>query len=160
MTDPYRPLKDALGRFATGIAVAGCVNGRGGVTAITINSFASVSLEPPLVLWCIETKASSFDDFAAAAAYSISILKDRQQHVSERFARHNPAPLSPDEYVVWTSGAPILNERLAAFDCEIVDRHRSGDHVILVGRIMRFDSFPGAPLLYFASRYGKGPDAA
>jgi flavin reductase (DIM6/NTAB) family NADH-FMN oxidoreductase RutF len=159
MTDPFRPLKDALGRFATGVAVAGCANARGGVTAITINSFASVSLEPPLVLWCIENKASTFADFAAAAAYSISILNDRQQGVSERFARHNPKPLSPEEYVVWKSGAPILNERLAAFDCEIVDRHRSGDHVILVGKILQFDSLPGLPLLYFASRYSKGPRA-
>lgn len=159
MTDPFRPLKDALGRFATGIAVAGCANRRGGVTAITINSFASVSLEPPLVLWCLENKASSFQDFAAAQAYSISILRDRQQNLSERFARHNPPPLSPDEYVVWKSGAPILNDRLAGFDCEIVDRHRSGDHVILVGRIMQFDSFKGAPLLYYASRYGAGPHA-
>jgi flavin reductase (DIM6/NTAB) family NADH-FMN oxidoreductase RutF len=155
--DPFRPLKDAFGRFSTGVAVAGCANARGGFTAITINSFTSVSLDPPLVLWCIERKASSFEDFAASRAYSISILTDAQQAVSERFARHEPEPLSPDEYEVWATGAPILRERLAGFDCEVLDRHRSGDHVILVARVIRFDSRPGAPLLYFASRYASGP---
>lgn len=157
MTDPYRPLKNALGRFATGVAVAACANARGGYTAITVNSFTSVSLEPALVLWCIETKATTFDDFAGASSYSISILDGAQQAISERFARHNPEPLQPHEYELWLTGAPVLVQRLAAFDCRIVDRHQSGDHVILVGEVVQFDSSEGAPLLYFASRYAKGP---
>lgn len=155
--DPFRPLKNAFGRFATGVAVAACANSRGGFTAITVNSFTSVSLDPALVLWCLEKSASSFDDFAAATSYSISILNDAQQAVSERFAQHAPAPLDPGEYEIWKSGAPILAVRLAGFDCEIVDRHRSGDHVILVGKVLQFDSRAGAPLLYFASDYGRGP---
>ena len=157
MSDPFRPLKDAFGRFSTGVAVATCANQRGGYTAITINSFTSVSLDPPLVLWCIEKKASTFADFAASGAYAVSILNHSQQQVSERFARHLPAPLAAHEAVVWKTGAPILAERLAGFDCEIVDRHHSGDHVILVGKVVQFDSSPGAPLLYFASDYGAGP---
>lgn len=158
-TDPFRPLKDAFGRFATGVAVAACRNAGGGFTAITINSFTSVSLDPPLVLWCIERRASTFDAFAAAPSYAISILTDAQQAVSERFARHDPGPLAPEDYEIWATGAPILSERLAGFDCEIVDRHRSGDHVILVAKVVQFDSRPGAPLLYFASRYSDGPAA-
>lgn len=157
MTDPHRPLKNAFGRFATGIAVAACANARGGNTAITVNSFTSVSLEPPLVLWCLELKASSFADFISASSYSISILSDRQQAVSERFAKHGPDPLQPHEYELWLTGAPVLAERLAGFDCRVVDRRRSGDHVILVGEVVQFDSRDGAPLLYFASRYLKGP---
>jgi flavin reductase (DIM6/NTAB) family NADH-FMN oxidoreductase RutF len=157
MSDPYRPLKNAFGRFATGVAVAACANARGGYTAITVNSFTSVSLEPPLVLWCLETKASSFPDFFGAPSYAISILTAAQQPVSERFARHVPEPLGPHEIELWLTGAPVLAERLAGFDCRVVDRHRSGDHVILVGHVMQFDSKDGAPLTYFASRYGKGP---
>lgn len=157
--DPYRALKDAFGRFSTGVAIATCVNRAGGYTAITINSFASVSLEPPLVLWCLEMRASTFDEFAASQSYAVSILSDAQQSVSERFASHSPAPLAPGEIETWRTGAPILKERLAGFDCEVADRHRSGDHVILVGRIVHFDSQPGAPLTYFASRYGRGPKA-
>lgn len=157
MSDPFRPLKNAFGRFSTGIAVAACVNNRGGFTAITINSFTSVSLDPPLVLWCIEKRAKPFADFSASPVYSISILNNKQQSVSERFASREPRPLSPDEYEVWKTGAPILKERLAGFDCEVVDRHRSGDHVILIGKVVQFDSRAGAPLTYFASRYARGP---
>ncbi len=157
MTDPYRPLKNAFGRFETGVAVAACRNSRGDFTAITINSFTSVSLDPPLVLWCIENKAAAFADFSSSLSYSISILNDAQQSVSERFAAHLPAPLAPGEYETWKTGAPVLKDRLAGFDCEIIDRHRSGDHLILVGKVVAFDSKAGAPLTYFASRYGKGP---
>ncbi|MFN3958929.1 MAG: flavin reductase family protein [Parvularculaceae bacterium] len=157
MTDPYRPLKDAFGRFATGVAIAACANPRGGYTAITINSFTSVSLAPPLVLWCLENKASTFADFIGASSYAVSVLNAGQQQVSERFARHEPEPLKAHEYELWLTGAPVLAERLAGFDCRVVDRHRSGDHVILVGEVMQFASGDGAPLMYFASRYAKGP---
>lgn len=159
MTDPYRLLKNAFGRFATGVAIVSCVNLKGGHTSITVNSFTSVSLEPPLVLWCLENKASAHADFAAAQSYAVSILRSDQQSVSERFAQHAPPPLAPEELEIWKTGAPVLRKRLAGFDCEIVDRHKSGDHVIFVGKVVQFDSSPGAPLTYFASRYGKGPEA-
>lgn len=157
MTDPFRPLKNAFGRFATGVAIASCANARGGLTSITINSFTSVSLDPALVLWCLEKNASSYRDFSTAASYAISILKASQRKTSERFAKHAPQPLASDECEIWKTGAPILRERLAGFDCEVVDQHFSGDHVILVGKVVKFDSHAGSPLLYFASCYGKGP---
>lgn len=153
MTDKYRPLKNAFGRFATGIAVAACRGENLGVTAITINSFTSVSLEPPLVLWCLETRASSYSAFMAAGAYGVSILRADQQSVSQRFAHFVPNGPRDDEFESWTTGAPILKQRLAGFDCRIVARHEAGDHVILVGEVVRFDSFTGAPLLYYASNY-------
>jgi flavin reductase (DIM6/NTAB) family NADH-FMN oxidoreductase RutF len=153
MTDPYRPLKNAFSRFATGVAVAACRRPGGGFRAMTVNSFTSVSLEPPLVLWCIESRASAFADFLASDFYSISILADDQQSMSERFSSHDPAPLDADEYEVWESGAPILNGRIAGFDCEVVDRHRSGDHVILVAHVLKFDSRDAAPLVYYGSQY-------
>lgn len=152
MDDEYRPLKDAFGRFATGVAVAACQNGRG-YAAITINSFASVALRPALVLWCVETKAPSYAAFMAADSYAVSILRADQQTVSERFAAHEPAPLKSDEIEIWDTGAPILKQRLAGFDCRIHKRHKAGDHAILIGEVSRFDSAPGAPLIYFASRY-------
>ncbi|MGE0408189.1 MAG: flavin reductase family protein [Amphiplicatus sp.] len=163
MTDPFRPLKDAFGRYATGVAIAGCAapnaGGGGAPTLLTINSFASVSLAPPLVLWCIERRTSVFPDFMAADGYSINILHAGQQSLSERFAKHAPPPLPADDYEIWETGAPILKDRLAAFDCRIAERHIAGDHVILVAEIVRFESRGGAPLLYYASRYAKGPEA-
>ncbi len=158
--DPYRSLKDAFGRYATGVALAGCIGKAGAPVVITVNSFTSVSLKPPLVLWCIENTTWSFPHFMAADAYSIAILMAEQQAVSERFADHSPKPLAPDEYEIWETGAPIFKHRLAAFDCRVKDRHRAGDHVILIAEVVKFDARTGRPLLYFASDYDKGPEAA
>ena len=156
MTDKYRPLKDAFGRFATGIAVASCRKADGSIAALTINSFTSVSLEPPLVLWCLENRASAYSAFMAADHYGVSILRADQEAASQRFARFLPEGPKDEEFERWSSGAPILKERLAGFECKITARHEAGDHVILVGEVTRFDSAKGEPLIYFASNYVKG----
>lgn len=156
MVDKYRPLKDAFGRFATGIGIAACRNPDGSYEALTVNSFTSVSLEPPLVLWCLEYRASTYSAFMAADSYAFTILRSDQQRMSERFARYNADKLSSDEVEIWETGAPVLKERVAGFDCKIAARHKAGDHVILVGEVVRFDSAAGAPLIYFASNYHKG----
>lgn len=156
MADKFRPLKNAFGKFATGIAVATCVRPDGGFRALTVNSFTSVSLEPPLVLWCLENKANAFPHFMEADAYAVSILRADSEGLSNRFAGHDPAPLTPDEYEIWETGAPVLNHRIAGFDCKVHRRHRSGDHVILIGEIQRFDSNDEAPLIYYSSAYHSG----
>ena len=154
--DKYRPLKDAFGRFATGIGIATCLGPDGEPVAITINSFTSVSLEPSLVLWCIEKRASSYPAFMGADHYAVSVLHAGQQAVSDRFASFDPTALAENELEVWTSGAPILKDRLAGYDCRISARHKAGDHVIMIGEVLRFDSRPGEPLVYFASNYHPG----
>lgn len=156
MPDKFRPLKDAFARYATGVAVAGCLDSKGAPVAITINSFTSVSLQPPLVLWCVEYRASSFPIFMGTTSYAVSVLKADGEDLSRRFAVREPKPLAPDEIEQWETGAPILKERLAGFDCNVVARHKAGDHCILVGEVVRFDSRDGEPLLYFSSHYGKG----
>lgn len=156
MTDKFRPLKDAFGRFATGIGVAACRKEDGSFVAITINSFTSVSLDPPLVLWCIERRTSTFPAFMAADGYSVSVLAADQQALSERFAGREPRPLAPEEIDIWKTGAPLLKGRIAGFDCKVSARHKAGDHVILVGEVVQFDSADASPLIYFASNYCKG----
>ncbi len=154
--DIHRPLKDAFGRFSTGIAIASCWNGEGDPVAITINSFASVSLAPPLLLWCLEKKASTFEKFMTAPRYGISILTAEQEDISNRFAGFEPTPLQAEEMLNTKDGPPLLKTCLAAFDCTIVDRHEAGDHFILIGKVNDFRSHGGAPLTYFASQYGVG----
>lgn len=159
-TDPFRPLKTALGRFATGIVLAGCQpEGVDAPVLITANSFASVSLAPPLVLWCLDRKASTFAPFMAAGAYGISVLKAEHRELSELYSRHGPKPFDADRFTTLETGAPILRDALAAFDCRVVDRREAGDHVVLIGEVVQFQSSAGAPLLYFASGYRDGPIA-
>lgn len=157
--DPFRPIKTAFGRFATGVVLAGCARADGAPVIITVNSFTSVSLSPPLVLWCLERRASTFAAFMAAQSYSINVLRADQKALSERYARHAPDPLPADAVEHWTTGAPILKDALAAFDCKVVDRHGAGDHVVLIAEVVRFRSADGAPLLYYASRYAAGPES-
>jgi flavin reductase (DIM6/NTAB) family NADH-FMN oxidoreductase RutF len=158
MTDKYRPLKNAFGRFATGIAVAACRNGDGDIRALTINSFTSVSLDPPLVLWCLENRASTYSSFMSADSYSVNVLRADQRAVSDYYAGYLPDPIKEDGFETWATGAPVLKDRLAAFDCKVVARHDAGDHVILVGEVARFDSKEGKPLVYFASNYYQGTE--
>ncbi|MEM9168575.1 MAG: flavin reductase family protein [Pseudomonadota bacterium] len=157
MSDPHRSLKDSFGRFATGVTVVTCRSKDGTVSALTVNSFVSVSLEPPLVLWCVERRASLFSRFFEADNYAVSVLRADGQALSNRFAGRNPPPLEGREIEIWTTGAPLLKARLAGFDCRVVDRHDAGDHVILVGQVLRHDARAGAPLTYFASGYGVLP---
>ncbi len=158
MTDKYRPLKDAFGRFATGIAVAACRNGDGEIKAITINSFTSVSLDPPLVLWCLENRASTYTSFISAERYSVNVLRADQRAVSDFYAGYIKDPIAEDGFEVWKTGAPVMKEHLAAFDCKIVARHDAGDHVILVGEVEQFHSEEGKPLVYYASNYYQGTE--
>ncbi|MEO1151966.1 MAG: flavin reductase family protein [Pseudomonadota bacterium] len=154
--DIHRPLKNAFSRFATGITVATCRTRDGASVAITVNSFTSVSLEPPLVLWCLETKARTYDHFMAADSYGICVLRADQRALSDRFAGY-PAPGStPPPMRDGPTGAPLLEDCLAWFDCRIVDRHPAGDHVILIAEVVDFHSEPGPPLVYFASKYVEG----
>lgn len=154
--DGFRPLKDALGRYATGIAVASCRADDGQCVAMTVNSFTSVSLDPPLVLWCIEKTASRYNAFMEAEHYGISILNAEQQEISDRFARFTSVEQKGVEMEDSASGVPLLRSCLAAFDCRVVDRHEAGDHIILIGEVCGFRSEEGAPLIYFASQYGTG----
>ncbi|MBI1392232.1 MAG: flavin reductase [Alphaproteobacteria bacterium] len=158
--DPYRRLKDAFARYATGVAIATCAPPGRAPAALTVNSFTSVSLNPSLVLWSLQRSAGAYDAFMAADNYAISVLRAGQEATSTRFATRGAESPTREEFETWATGAPVLRERLAGFDCRISARHDAGDHVILVGEVLQFDSFGGKPLLYYASGYATGPDVA
>jgi len=155
--DLHRPLKDVFGRFATGIAIASCNDAEGNRVAITVNSFTSVSLTPALVSWCIDKNASTFESFMASDSYAISILRGDQRAISDQFAGFSDedTPWPPTREV--ETGSPLLETCLAALDCKIYARHDAGDHIILIGEVVWYQSYDGAPLVYFASQYGIGP---
>lgn len=157
MSDPNRLLKNAFARYATGVAIVACQGPHGEPLAITINSFTSVSLQPPMVLWCLETRASLYAAFMAAPSYAVSVLGSEQQAVSTRFATPKQHGMTDDQIERRTTGAPLLKGRLAGFDCTVAARHVAGDHVILIGEVVSFDSRDGTPLLYAGRSYAVGP---
>lgn len=154
MSFDTRAFRNALGCFPTGVAVITAESADRPPMGITVNSFASVSLDPPLVLWCIERKSDRFKTFMDADQFTISILDSTHRDVSARLARPgihrlDGLPLAPTEL-----GPPALADALAVFECKREAAHPGGDHAILLGRVMRFAWRPaGAPLVFYRGRY-------
>jgi flavin reductase (DIM6/NTAB) family NADH-FMN oxidoreductase RutF len=150
-TDP-RALRDAFGRFATGVCLM-TTQGPEGPVGFTANSFSSVSLEPPMVLWSPARASRRFGVFTAAAHWAIHVLAEGQADLIARFSRTGEGFASLD-YGVTAEGLPTL-PALARFDCAAHAAHDGGDHVILVGRVLRVTTRDGAPLLFSQGRYGR-----
>lgn len=149
----------ALGTFATGVCVVTADTAHGPL-GITINSFTSVSLEPRLVLWCLDERSERWAAFAPVQRYAIHVLPADDEALARRFAS-GVCTLSPDEFTSDGDGAPRLPEALARFDCVTHARLQMGDHMVIVGRVDGFDAVQGDALTYFRGRYGlaRDPDA-
>ena len=150
--DP-RTLRDALGCFATGVTVVTCLRD-GEPAGLTVNSFTSVSLEPPLLLVCIRKDASSAGALTAASHFAINVLQTGQQPASIRFATRDEDRFGATPWACGEAGAPILHESLGVFECERFAVYDGGDHHIRVGKVEKasFDAKLD-PLLYFRGRY-------
>ena len=153
-----RDFRDALGRFATGVTVVTAASPEGPV-GMTANSFASVSLDPALVLWSPARASRRFGAFEAAERFAIHILGAEQEHLCRAFAR-NSATFDGIDWEADDDGVPILAGCLARFDCARHAAHDGGDHLIIVGRVLSAAAREGAPLVFSAGAYGRFTDAA
>jgi flavin reductase (DIM6/NTAB) family NADH-FMN oxidoreductase RutF len=146
--------RSALGCFATGITVVTAVGPSGELLGITANSFNSVSLDPPLVLFSLHRAAYSLGAFTDSGHFVVNILGEDQRELSARFAMALVDKWSGVDYEVWDTGAPILKGCLAAFECRTRANYDGGDHVIFLGEVLRLRcAVDGRPLLYFRGRY-------
>lgn len=152
MTDfTGRELRDALGRFATGVTVVTAVGPRGPL-GITANSFASVSLDPPLVLWSPARKSSRFPAFEAASHFAVHVLARDQQPLATHFAQSGDMPAEFGA-APGLGGAPIFEGCAARFECRHAARFDGGDHLICVGEVLRFTTSEAEPLVYHCGAY-------
>jgi len=143
-----------FGSFATGVAVATCRAGDDPGIGITINSLTSVSLDPPLALFCLDVKSATLESFLRAGHFALNILAAGQEDLSNHYARDH-ALREADCGDPWRTGAPVLRGALAVADCELHDVHGGGDHRILVGRVVEAGARgEGSPLLYYRGSYG------
>ena len=127
----------------------------GALMGITVNSFASVSLEPPLVLWCADRKSRRYEAFTTVGEFAISVLSSDHQKVSARLATPGEHSLEGLELIETECGAPGLADALALFECRREAVHEGGDHAIIVGRVTRFAwRQTGQPLVFFRGSYG------
>lgn len=137
----------ALGRFATGVAVVTTQDQLGRHAGITVSSFSSVSLDPPLVLWSIGRQSASYDTFAVADHFVVNVLTRDQQDICARFARTRFRRFDDLDCRQGIGGAPILPTYAAMFECTTEHRYAGGDHQIIVGRVANFDIGDAEPLI-------------
>jgi flavin reductase (DIM6/NTAB) family NADH-FMN oxidoreductase RutF len=151
--DP-RTLRDALGCFATGVTVVTCVDDQGRPAGLTVNSFTSVSLDPPLLLVCLHKMAASTEALTSASHFAINVLHTGQQPASITFSTRVEDRFGCTPWATGEAGAPILRESLCVFECERFGLHDGGDHHILVGQVVKA-SFDASldPLLFFRGSY-------
>ncbi len=150
--DTGRALRNAFGRFATGVTLV-TAKGPAGPMGITANSFASVSLDPALLLWSPAKASRRFAVFHDAPAFAVHVLGAAQADLCRRFASVGDDWAGLD-FALNAAGVPLLPGCLARFECRTTARHDAGDHVIIIGLIERFDLAEGAPLVFSAGRYG------
>lgn len=144
----------ALGMFATGVTIVTARTADGRVVGLTANSFNSVSLTPPLVLWSLSRAAASMAVFSAGSHYAINVLAADQKTLAERFAMKGADRWNGVTFDAGAGGAPLLHGAAATFECFNRSRYEEGDHVIFVGEVERCTHRTGAmPLLFHGGRY-------
>lgn len=145
-----------MGHFATGVAVVATRDADGALRGLTANAVASVSLEPPLVLACVDRGAESHDAIAASGRFSVNVLAAGQEALARRFAEW-PAGLKFDGigHRTAATGAPVLEDALAWVDCRLWAAYPGGDHTIFVGEVAAGGARDASPLLYFRGGYGR-----
>ena len=154
-TETVDPLqfREACGRYATGVTVMTAVDGSGRGVGVTVNSFSSVSLDPPLVQFSLDRGASTFHVFEKADRFVVNVLARDQKEISNRFADRSDFEGLAHEH--WDGGCPVLPGCLATIGCEGYATYDGGDHLIILGRVSRIEAgSPGEPLLFFRGGYG------
>ena len=147
----------ALSCFATGVAVVTALDADGAKAGMTISSFNSVSLDPPLVLWSIAEDSYSYKVFIEAQYFAVNVLAMHQKDLSARFAQTGADKFEGIEVREGLNGVPILPEYAACFECRTEHRYEGGDHKIIVGRVLRFEDREADPLIFYRGRFlGKG----
>lgn len=145
--------RTACGKFATGITVVTVTGEDGQPYGMTANSFTSVSLDPPLVLICIDRKAAVLPRLESAKYIGINVLAEDQKPVSAQFARRGVNRFDSAGWFTGHTGVPLLEGVLAQFECAVSEVFEGGDHRIFLAEVLYIKYFEGRPLLYFSSGY-------
>ncbi len=152
-SDP-RLLRQALGRFATGVTVITTRTPDGKYEGLTANSFSAVSLDPPLVLWSLRLASPSIEGFKGAGHFVVNVLSSDQSEASRHFATPRRDKFDQMEFNAGLGGCPMLGASLAIFECRTETTIDGGDHIIFIGRVIRAHYRDGEPLIFAGGRYG------
>jgi 4-hydroxyphenylacetate 3-hydroxylase, reductase component len=148
-----RQLRNALGRFATGVTIVSCRDATGGFVGLTCNSFNSLSLHPALVLWSLRRASPSLPVFRAAERFAVNVLAESQIEMSRRFASPAEDKFAEGPWALGEHGAPVLAGCCAVFECETVSHQEAGDHCLFIGRVLACSETALPPLVFQAGHY-------
>ena len=148
-----RMLRTALGSFATGVTIVTCRDARGDPVGLTINSFAALSLVPPMVLWSLRLASPSLAAFDGASHFAINVLAEAQVDLSRRFASTQAARFDEGLWGQGVAGVPVLAGCAAVFECACAAQQVGGDHRLYLGRVLSAQAQGVPPLLYHGGRY-------
>ena len=146
-------LRAALGRFATGVTIVSCRAADGSPVGLTANSFNSLSLQPPLILWSLRSNSQTLDAFAAAPCFAVNVLAENQVDLSRRFASSVVDKFAEGAWSDGLNGVPVLAGCAAVFECEAMSFQPAGDHVLFIGQVLRVSEAPVAPLVFQSGHY-------
>jgi flavin reductase (DIM6/NTAB) family NADH-FMN oxidoreductase RutF len=145
----------ALGRFASGITIITARDAEGRDVGMTLSAFSSLSLDPPLILVCVDHAASMAPVLATATVFAVNILSEDQEPLSRRFAKREIDRFDGVDFARGQTGVALLSGTLAHLECRAATRHVAGDHTILIGEVLSTDVHEGNPLLYYRGGYGR-----
>ena len=148
-----RALRNALGRFATGVTIITCRDAAGGFVGLTANSFNSLSLTPPLVLWSLREASPNMAAFVAATSFAVNVLAEAQVELSRRFASPGDDRFAEGAWALGEHGAPVLGGCAAVFECRTVQHQVAGDHRLFIGEVLACAESTLPPLLFQAGHY-------
>jgi flavin reductase (DIM6/NTAB) family NADH-FMN oxidoreductase RutF len=152
-------LRRTLARFATGVAIVTTTDPGGQPVGLTINSFTSLSLDPPLILWCLQLSARSVLSFARADYFAVNVLAAHQQSLARRFAGPASDRFAGTSWHRHHRGPRLVGGAIATFVCHRIQLLDGGDHVIVIGLIDEYQAHPGAPLLFLDGHYHPSPES-
>lgn len=150
-----RALRDAFSLFATGVTIVTGTKPDGEPVGVTANSFSSVSLSPPLVLWCLQNESTSCDAFAVGRPFSVHVLRSDQEREAMHFARRAAVKFASTEASARAAQPPRIEGALCRIGCVVDAQHAGGDHTIIVGRVTRCESHAGDPLVFQNGVFGR-----
>ena len=151
-----RKFRDTVGYFATGVTIITTLDREGGPVGLTVNSFSSLSLDPPLVLFCLDRNVQSVEAFHANRHFAVNVLSEEQEEVSRRFSQTGAEKWRGLAFDTWETGCPILRGCIANIECGVESIFEGGDHVVIVGGVVRMNQEDGEvrPLTFFRGNYG------
>jgi flavin reductase (DIM6/NTAB) family NADH-FMN oxidoreductase RutF len=151
--DERRTFRDTLGHFATGVTIITTLSASGEPIGMTVNSFSSLSLDPPLILWSVAKTATGFGNFQVGDYFAVNMISHDQQDLALKMAKSSGDKFQGLSYLRGLGGTPLLTDCVAHLECTVDARYPGGDHEIIIGRVQRLFNIGRAPLLFHRGKF-------